>query len=131
MSQADPGRIERMSVGARLITDVCAIADRPFVEAVENSFAGYFDELGITVKFRAEASDADVEHALLDREVTAVLHIPRRFEEDLVRLRVAPVQLVLNAAWSPIFFSWHGTKTALVTIVALLLAIGMTISFAS
>ena len=41
------------------------------------------------------------------------------------------VQLVLNAAWSPIFFSWHGTKTALVTIVALLLAIGMTISFAS
>jgi len=46
---------------------------------------------------RYEASDADVEHALLDREVTAVLHIPRRFEEDLVRLRVAPVQLVLNA----------------------------------
>jgi ABC-type multidrug transport system permease subunit len=46
---------------------------------------------------RYEASDADVEHALLDREVTAVLHIPRRFEEDLVRRRVAPVQLVLNA----------------------------------
>ena len=40
-------------------------------------------------------------------------------------------QLVLNAAWSPIFFSWHGTKTALVIIVALLLAIGMTIIFAS
>src|SRR4029450_2598150 len=35
--------------------------------------------------------------ALLDREVTAVLHIPRRFEEDLVRRRVAPIQLVLNA----------------------------------
>jgi ABC-type multidrug transport system permease subunit len=46
---------------------------------------------------RYETSDADVEHALLDREVTAVLHIPRRFEEDLVRRRVAPVQLVLNA----------------------------------
>jgi ABC-type multidrug transport system permease subunit len=46
---------------------------------------------------RYEASDADAEHALLDREVTAVLHIPRRFEEDLVRRRVAPVQLVLNA----------------------------------
>ena len=40
-------------------------------------------------------------------------------------------QLVLNAAWSAIFFSWHGTKTALVIIVALLLAIGVTIIFAS
>jgi ABC-2 type transport system permease protein len=46
---------------------------------------------------RYEAVDADVEHALLDREVAAVLHIPRRFEEDLVRRRVAPIQLVLNA----------------------------------
>jgi ABC-2 type transport system permease protein len=46
---------------------------------------------------RYEAADAGVEHALLDREVTAVLHIPRRFEEDLVRRGVAPVQLVLNA----------------------------------
>ena len=46
---------------------------------------------------RDEASDADVDHALLDREVTAVLHIPRRFEEDLVRRGRAPVQLVLNA----------------------------------
>ena len=36
---------------------------------------------------RYEASDADVDHALLDREVTAVLHIPRHFEEDLVRRR--------------------------------------------
>ncbi|MGH7628229.1 MAG: ABC transporter permease [Gemmatimonadales bacterium] len=46
---------------------------------------------------RYEPSDASVEHALLDREVTAVLHIPRRFEEDLVRHGRAPVQLVLNA----------------------------------
>jgi ABC-2 type transport system permease protein len=46
---------------------------------------------------RDEPSDAGVEHALLDREVTAVLHIPRRFEEDLVRRGRAPVQLVLNA----------------------------------
>jgi ABC-2 type transport system permease protein len=46
---------------------------------------------------RYEATDAGLEHALLDREVTAVLHIPRRFEEDLVRTGRAPVQLVLNA----------------------------------
>ena len=38
-----------------------------------------------------------MDHALLDRQVTAVLHIPRRFEEDLVRRGRAPVQLVLNA----------------------------------
>lgn len=46
---------------------------------------------------RYEATDAGIEHALLDREVTAVLHIPRRFEEDLVRTGRAAVQLVLNA----------------------------------
>lgn len=49
-----------MSVGVRLIADVCVIADRPFVEAVENNFAGYFNELGITVKLRPEANDEDV-----------------------------------------------------------------------
>jgi ABC-2 type transport system permease protein len=46
---------------------------------------------------RYEASAASVDEALLDREVTAVLHIPRDFEEDLVRRGRAPVQLVLNA----------------------------------
>ena len=46
---------------------------------------------------RYTSSDAGVDHALLDRKVTAVLHIPRYFEEDLVRRGRAPVQLVLNA----------------------------------
>jgi ABC-2 type transport system permease protein len=46
---------------------------------------------------RYESTDATAEHALLDREITAVLHIPRRFEEDLVRRGHAQVQLVLNA----------------------------------
>jgi ABC-2 type transport system permease protein len=46
---------------------------------------------------RSQPSDAGVDQALLDREVTAVLHIPRRFEEDLVRRGRAPVQLILNA----------------------------------
>jgi ABC-2 type transport system permease protein len=46
---------------------------------------------------RYTSSDAGVDHALLDREVTAVVHIPRRFEEDLVRRGHATVQLVLNA----------------------------------
>jgi ABC-2 type transport system permease protein len=46
---------------------------------------------------RYAPNDEGVDHALLDREVTAVLHIPRYFEEDLVRRGRAPVQLVLNA----------------------------------
>ena len=46
---------------------------------------------------RYEGSAAGVNRALLDREATAVLHIPRRFEESLVRRGRAPVQLVLNA----------------------------------
>jgi tryptophan-rich sensory protein len=41
------------------------------------------------------------------------------------------VQLALNAAWSPVFFGWHDTKTALVIIVALLIAIGATMLSAS
>ena len=46
---------------------------------------------------RYEPTEAGIEHALLDREVTAVLHIPRRFEGDLVREGRGPVQLILNA----------------------------------
>jgi ABC-2 type transport system permease protein len=38
-----------------------------------------------------------VDEALLEREVTAVVHIPRRFEQDLVQRRRGSVQLVLNA----------------------------------
>jgi ABC-2 type transport system permease protein len=46
---------------------------------------------------RQVPSDQAVEQALLDREVTAVLHIPRNFEKDLVQHRWAKVQLILNA----------------------------------
>jgi ABC-2 type transport system permease protein len=46
---------------------------------------------------RQVPSDREVERALLEREVTAIIHIPRRFEEDLVQYRRATVQLVLNA----------------------------------
>jgi ABC-2 type transport system permease protein len=46
---------------------------------------------------RAEPTTTGVEQALLDREVTAIVHIPRNFESDLVRHGRAPVQLVLNA----------------------------------
>jgi len=64
---------------------------------------------------RSEPTDADVDHALLDREVTAVLHIPRRFEEDLVRRGHAPVQLVLNAEEGATAGIVQGYATAILT----------------
>jgi len=36
------------------------------------------------------------------------------------------IQLALNGIWSPVFFSWHGIRTALAIIVALLIAIILT-----
>lgn len=41
------------------------------------------------------------------------------------------VQLALNALWSPVFFGWHGTRTALIIIVGLLVAIAATMIKAS
>jgi translocator protein len=41
------------------------------------------------------------------------------------------VQLALNALWSPVFFGWHGTRSALIIIVALLVAVAMTMVTAS
>ena len=64
---------------------------------------------------RSEPTDADVDHALLAREVTAVLHIPRRFEEDLVRRGRAPVQLVLNAEEGATAGIVQGYATAILT----------------
>jgi ABC-2 type transport system permease protein len=43
------------------------------------------------------ASMARANDALLNREASLVLHVPRGFERDLVRTGTAPVQLVFNA----------------------------------
>ena len=49
-----------MSNEARLIVDIYAMANRPFVEGIENNFAGYFNELGVTVKCYANATDEEI-----------------------------------------------------------------------
>lgn len=50
----------RAVVQVQLIADVCAIAERPFVEAVENNFAGHFNELQVTIRLRPESTDEEV-----------------------------------------------------------------------
>jgi ABC-2 type transport system permease protein len=45
----------------------------------------------------ASPSMALANRALLDRGVSSIVHVPPRFERDLVRDGVAPVQLVFNA----------------------------------
>jgi len=53
--------------------------------------------------------------------------LPARSPARARAMRLFLVQLALNALWSPVFFGWHGTRTALAIIVALLIAIAATI----
>jgi ABC-2 type transport system permease protein len=61
---------------------------------------GLVDRMRASGRFelvQATASTARADEAMMRRDAAVILHIPREFERDLVRTRVAPVQLVLNA----------------------------------
>ena len=61
---------------------------------------GLVDRMRAAGRFRltqATASTERADEAMMRREAAVILHIPLDFERDLVRTRVAPVQLVLNA----------------------------------
>jgi hypothetical protein len=45
---------------ARIISDVKAIANRPFVVSVSDHYAGYWDELGLTLTLAPDSRDEDV-----------------------------------------------------------------------
>lgn len=49
-----------------------------------------------------------------------------RIRERTQAMMLFLIQLALNALWSPVFFGFHGTRTALVVIMALLVAIAAT-----
>ena len=45
---------------ARLVARVQEVAVPPLVESIEEHFAGYFNELGITLRLSARATDEDI-----------------------------------------------------------------------
>ena len=73
----------------QLVDEDGTSASRGLVQRFVGS--GYFTVVG------RSASAARADEALLRRDASLVLHIPRDFERDLVRDRQARVQLVLNA----------------------------------
>ena len=60
MSHRKLRRLERVPPMDQLMADVKAIGVRPLVESVEEHFAGYFNELGITLRLNEQASEHDV-----------------------------------------------------------------------
>jgi len=51
---------QRLSIEERVCSEVRTIASKPFVSAIEDHFAGYFNELGLTITVVESASDSDV-----------------------------------------------------------------------
>ena len=60
MSKRKERQISRTSPEDRVIALVKSLSDRPFVESVSDHFAGYFNELGLTLTFASDARDEDV-----------------------------------------------------------------------
>jgi ABC-2 type transport system permease protein len=61
---------------------------------------GLVDRIRATGRFELVQTTASAERAdeaMLRRQAGVILRIPRDFERDLVRIRTAPVQLILNA----------------------------------
>jgi len=61
---------------------------------------GLIDRMSAAGRFevvRTTASVTAADEAIMRRDASVILHVPRDFERDLVRTRSAPVQLVLNA----------------------------------
>ena len=60
MSKRKERQSNRVAPENRLLDDVRAISDKPIVRSVEEHFAGYFNELGITINLTDDAADSDV-----------------------------------------------------------------------
>ncbi|RYY86589.1 MAG: hypothetical protein EOO15_14090 [Chitinophagaceae bacterium] len=60
MSNRKQRQLDRIAPEVRLLSDVREIAKKPFVLSVEDHFAGYFKELGITVRLAIETTDSEI-----------------------------------------------------------------------
>jgi hypothetical protein len=85
MSHVDAKQSENASPEDRIVAEVRSIAERGIVASVEDHFAGYFNELNVTVNLQPEAQDPEV--IRLRNELLA--HLEKRF------------------ALSPIGFTWQ------------------------
>jgi ABC-2 type transport system permease protein len=69
-------------------------------EDASASSRGLVDRMRAAGRFRLVQSTPSAkraDEAMMRRDAAVILHIPRDFERDLARMRVAPAQLVLNA----------------------------------
>lgn len=66
-------------------------------------------------------------YALMAMSFWRLWNSQTRIRERTQAMTLFLIQLALNALWSPVFFGFHGTRTALVVIMALLVAIAATI----
>lgn len=75
---------------------------RMYVVDLDRSSAsrGLIQRMVASGRFEANGASASLEQAndaLLDRDVSAIIHVAHGFERDLVRSGAAPVQLIFNA----------------------------------
>lgn len=60
MSRRKSRQAARVAPEDQLLAQIREIAAPPLVEAVEEHFAGYFNELGITLRLAEQASDESI-----------------------------------------------------------------------
>ena len=54
------GNTRNIELESRVISGVKSIANRPFVLSISDHFAGYFNELGLTLTLSPDSHDEDV-----------------------------------------------------------------------
>ena len=52
--------LDNQALAARVCSEARSIAEEPFVLTVEDHFAGYFNELGLFISVKEDASDLEV-----------------------------------------------------------------------
>jgi hypothetical protein len=51
---------DRISPEVKVLAEVRVLADKPYVRSVDDHFAGYFNELGITINLNESTTDQEI-----------------------------------------------------------------------